>query len=279
MKNKVYVVGHKNPDTDSICSAIAYANLKNKISSSVHIPRRAGMINEETQYVLEYFGVEAPKLLSNVHLQIKDVNVNRMAGIRSNTSIKEAWASMKAQNAYSLAITRDEKLEGIITTEDIAMSYMDVYDSHILSQARTQYQNIVNTIDGQILTGNPHGYFVKGKVAVAASSPELMETYIEEDDLVILGNRYEVQLCAIELNASCLVVCQNSQVSKTIKKMAEERDIVIIVSPHDTFTVSRLINQSIPVKHFMQKDGLTVFNTADFVENVKEVIAKKHTRN
>ena len=279
MKNKVYVVGHKNPDTDSICSAIAYANLKNKISSSVHIPRRAGMINEETQYVLEYFGVEAPKLLSNVHLQIKDVNVNRMAGIRSNTSIKEAWASMKAQNAYSLAITRDEKLEGIITTEDIAMSYMDVYDSHILSQARTQYQNIVNTIDGQIITGNPHGYFVKGKVAVAASSPELMETYIEEDDLVILGNRYEAQLCAIELNASCLVVCQNSQVSKTIKKMAEERDIVIIVSPHDTFTVSRLINQSIPVKHFMQKDGLTVFNTADFVENVKEVIAKKHTRN
>ena len=279
MKNKIYVVGHKNPDTDSICSAIAYANLKSKISSDTYIPRRAGMINEETQYVLEYFGVEAPKLLSNVHLQIKDVNVNRMAGIRSNTSIKEAWASMKAQNAYSLAITRDDRLEGIITTEDIAMSYMDVYDSNILSQARTQYQNIVNTLDGHIVTGNPHGYFVKGKVAVAASNPELMESYIEEDDLVILGNRYEAQLCAIELNASCLVICQNAQVSKTIKKLAEDRDIVIIVSPHDTFTVSRLINQSIPVKHFMQKDGLTVFNTSDFVENVKEVISKKHTRN
>lgn len=279
MKNKVYVVGHKNPDTDSICSAIAYANLKNRISSEEYVPRRAGMINEETQYVLEYFGVEAPKLLSNVHLQVKDVNVNQMAGIRSNTSIKEAWASMKAQKAYTLAVTRDEKLEGVITTEDIAMSYMDVYDSHILSLARTQYQNIINTIDGQIIIGNPHGYFVKGKVAVAASSPELMEQYIEEDDLVILGNRYETQLCAIELNASCLVICQNSQVSKTIQKMAAERDIVVIVSPHDTFTVSRLINQSIPVKYFMQKENLTVFNTNDYVENVKEIMAKKHSRN
>ena len=279
MKNKIYVVGHKNPDTDSICSAIAYANLKSKISSDTYIPKRAGMINEETQYVLGYFGVEAPALLSNVHLQVKDVNVNRMAGIRSNTSIKEAWASMKAQNAYTLAITRDERLEGVITTEDIAMSYMDVYDSHILSQARTQYQNIVNTLDGQIITGNPHGYFIKGKVAVAASNPELMESYIDEDDLVILGNRYEAQLCAIELNVSCLVICQNAQVSKTIKKMAEERDIVIIVSPHDTFTVSRLINQSIPVKYFMQKENLTVFNTTDYVENVKEIMAKKHSRN
>lgn len=279
MNNKVYIVGHKNPDTDSICSAIAYANLKNRISQDTYIPRRAGMINEETQYVLERFGVEAPKLLSNVHLQVKDVNVNRISGIPGNTSIKEAWATMKAQKAYTIAITRDEKFEGVITTEDIAMSYMDVYDNHILSHARTQYRNIVNTLDGQIVTGNPHGYFVKGKVTVAASSPELMESYIEEDDLVILGNRYEVQLCAIELNASCLVICQNAQVSKTIKKLAEEREIVIIVTPHDTFTAARLINQSIPVKHFMQKEGLTVFNTSDYVENVREVMAKKHTRN
>ena len=152
---------------------------------------------------------------------------------------------------------------------------MDVYDSHILSKARTQYQNIVSTLDGQVLTGNPHAYFIKGKVAVAASSPDLMETYIEKDDLVILGNRYESQLCAIELDASCLVVCQGAQVSRTILKMAEERDIVVITTPHDTFTVSRLINQSIPVKHFMEKEGLTIFNTEDYVESVKEIMAKK----
>jgi manganese-dependent inorganic pyrophosphatase len=250
MKSKngtIYIVGHKNPDTDSICSSIAYANLKKQISKEKYVAQRAGMLNEETQYVLNRFGVTAPTLLSNVQVQVKDVDVNRMPGIDSHMSIKEAWALMKERNVYTIAVTKDKKLEGIITTGDIATSYMDVYDSHILSKARTQYQNIVSTLDGQVLTGNPHAYFIKGKVAVAASSPDLMETYIEKDDLVILGNRYESQLCAIELDASCLVVCQGAQVSRTILKMAEERDIVVITTPHDTFTVSRLINQSIPV--------------------------------
>jgi len=205
---KVYVVGHKNPDTDSICSAIAYADLKRKITGENYIAMRAGMLNEETQYILQRFEVEEPRLLANVHLRVQDVDVNRMPGIDGHTSIKEAWAMLKEQNGYTVAVTKDEKLEGVITTGDIAMSYMDVYDSHILANARTQYQNIVHTLEGEVVTGNPHAYFVKGKVVVAASSPEMMETYIEKDDLVILGNRYETQLCAIELDASCLVVCQ-----------------------------------------------------------------------
>ena len=277
---KVYVVGHKNPDTDSICSAIAYADLKRQIAGDKYrfVPMRAGMLNEETQYVLERFGVEAPKLLGNVHLRVQDVDVNRMKGIGSNMSIKEAWALMKERNVYTVAVTREEKLEGVISTQNIAMSYMDVYDNEILAKARTQYQNIVDVLDGEVVTGNPHAYFIKGKVAVAASSPDLMETYIEKDDLVILGNRYESQLCAIEMDASCLVICQGAQVSKTIKKLAAERDIVVITTPHDTFTVSRLINQSIPVKYFMDKDGLTIFNTTDYVENIKDIMTKKRTR-
>lgn len=280
-KRKVYVVGHKNPDTDSICSAIAYAALKQQIAAedeNNYFPMRAGMLNEETQYILKHFGVEEPRLLANVHLRVQDVDVNRMPGIGSHTSIKDAWAMMKERNVYTLAVTNEEELEGVITTSDIATSYMDVYDSHILADARTQYQNIANTLDGEVISGNPHAYFIKGKVAVAASSPEMMETYIEKDDLVVLGNRYESQLCAVELDASCLVVCQGAQVSKTILKLAQERNIVIITTPHDTFTVSRLINQSIPVKHFMEKDGLTIFNTTDYVENIKDVMAKKRAR-
>lgn len=275
---KVYIVGHKNPDTDSICSAIAYASLKRKITGNEYVAKRAGLLNEETQYVLDRFGVQPPKLLSNVFLQVKDVDVNRTPGIRGNTSIKEAWAMMKERNAYTIAVTNEQRLEGIITTGDIATSYMDEYDSHILANARTQYQNIVNTLDGQVVTGNPHAYFIRGKVVVAASSPEMMEEFIEKDDLVICGNRYEVQLCAVELNASCIVVCQGSQVTRTIKKLAEERDIVVISTPHDTFTAARLINQSIPVKHFMMKEGLTVFNTSDYVEEIKQTMAKKRMR-
>lgn len=275
---KTYVVGHKNPDTDSICSAIAYAHLKNQITGEKFVPKRAGELNGETTYVLDHFGVEVPGYLSNVHLQVKDMDIRQIEGVRGNVSIKDAWARMKEENIRTLPITRNNRLEGLITIGDIATSYMEVYDNRILSTARTQYRNIVHTLDGNLVTGNEHGYFLKGKVIIAASSPDLMENIIEKDDLVILGNRYESQLCAIEMDASCLVICQSTQISKTIKKMAAERDIVVIQTPHDTFTAARLINQSIPVKYFMSKTNLETFLLDDYVDEVKEVMSKKKFR-
>lgn len=275
---KVYVVGHKNPDTDSICSAIAYANLKRILTGEEYVAKRAGEISEETSYVLKKFQVEAPPLLTNVNLQVKDMDIHRVQGVPGNLSIKEVWKMMKEDNMKSMPITRDEHLEGMITIGDIATSYMDVYDNRILANARTQYRNINHTLDGEMITGNEHGYFVKGKVVIAAASPDLMEDFIEKDDLVIVGNRYETQLCAIEMDASCLVVTQGSKVSKTIRKMAEEREIVIISTPHDTFTVARLINQSIPVKYFMTKDNIVGFRTNEMLDEVKEVMTKKKYR-
>ena len=275
---KVYVIGHKNPDTDSICSAIAYANLKNKITGEKYIAKRAGEVNGETAYVLDKFQVSVPSLLDNVHLQVKDMDIRHIEGVSDHMSIKDAWARMKDENIKTLPVTRGEKLEGLITIGDIATSYMEVYDNNILATARTQYRNIVKTLDGTLISGNEHGYFLNGKVVIAASSPDLMENFIEKDDLVILGNRYESQLCAIEMDASCLVICQGANISKTIKKMAEERDIVIIQTPHDTFTAARLINQSIPVKYFMSRDNLEIFHLNDYVEHVKEVMSKTKYR-
>lgn len=275
---KTYVIGHKNPDTDTICSAIAYANLKREMTGEEYVAKRAGELNGETAYVLDRFGVEVPGYLGDVHLQVKDMDIRQIEGVRSNASIREAWTRMKQENIRTLPVTRNDRLEGLITIGDIATSYMEVYDSHILSTARTQYRNIVNTLDGTIVTGNEHGYFLKGKVIIAASSPDMMENIIEKDDLVILGNRYESQLCAIEMDASCLVICQGAEISRTIKKMAMERDIVVIQTPHDTFTAARLINQSIPVKYFMSKDNLETFHMSDYVDDVKEVMAKKKYR-
>ena len=277
-QKKVYVIGHKNPDTDSICSAIAYANLKNKITGEKYIAKRAGEVNGETAYVLDKFQVSVPSLLDNVHLQVKDMDIRHIEGVAGHMSIKDAWARMKDENIKTLPVTRGEKLEGLITIGDIATSYMEVYDNNILATARTQYRNIVKTLDGTLISGNEHGYFLNGKVVIAASSPDLMENFIEKDDLVILGNRYESQLCAIEMDASCLVICQGANISKTIKKMAEERDIVIIQTPHDTFTAARLINQSIPVKYFMSRDNLEIFHLNDYVEHVKEVMSKTKYR-
>ena len=169
-KKKVYVVGHKNPDTDSICTAIAYANLKTKITGETYEPRRAGQLNEETQYVLEHFGVKVPLLLSDLREQIKNVELKESQEIQGSLSIRTAWEKMSEMNTHTIPITRNGVLEGVITKGDIAKSYMEVYDNTMLAKARTQYRNIAAAVEGEIVTGNEHGYFYKGKVTVAASS-------------------------------------------------------------------------------------------------------------
>ena len=277
-ENKIYVVGHKNPDTDSICSAIAYAALKKELTGKDYVARRAGRLNEETQYVLEYFGVEVPKLLSDLRVQVRDVDLRRAENLNGSVSIKTAWAQMKELNIKTLPIGRNNKLEGLITVGDIARSYMDVYDSTILARSKTQYRNIASTIDGKIISGNEHSYVSKGKVAIAASSRQLMSDFVDEDDLVILGDRIEAQQLAIDINVSCMVVCGDARIPNEILKQAEEKEIVVIASPHDTFTVARLINQSIPVRHFMTKDELITFYPKDYVDDVKEVMARKKYR-
>ncbi len=278
-KKKVWIIGHKNPDTDSICAAIAYADLKNQIGDGCYESKRAGQVNEETKYILDHFGVPAPGFVPDVGAQVKDIEMRKIAGVDSHISMKKAWELMKEENVVTLPVIKEEgELDGLIITGDIATSYMDVYDNEILARARTQYKNIIETLEGTLLEGNEHAYFTKGKVVVAAASPEMMEEHIRDDDLVILGNRYEVQLCALEMNASCIIVCAGAKVSQTIRKMARERGCVLIVTPYETFTVARLIHQSMPIKYFMRREHLITFKLEDYVDEVKETMSKERHR-
>ncbi len=274
----VYIIGHKNPDTDSICSALAYAYLKNHLEGGGYIAARAGQLNQETQYVLNFFQAEAPVYVADVMTQVKDIEMRKTAGVRGNLSLKQAWNLMRELGVVTLPVTNERKLEGLITIGDIATSYMDVYDSKILSTANTQYRNIVDTLEGTMLIGSDEDYYNRGKVLIAAANPDLMEDYIEEGDLVILGNRYESQLCAIEMRAGCIIVCEGAKVSLTIKKLAEEHQCVVISTPHDTFTAARLINQSMPIQYFMKSKDLTVFNVSEKTEDIKEIMGQKRYR-
>lgn len=274
----MWVIGHKNPDTDSICAAIAYADLKNKTEKVHFVAKRAGNVNEETRYVLDKFEVEEPELVTDVGAQIKDISFRQTAGVSEHISLKRAWELMKTENVVTLPVTGpNRKVKGLIVTSDIATSYMDVYDNHILSIAKTQYKNILETIQGNILTGNEHAYFVKGKVVVS-TGPDWMEMHVEKDDLVILGDTLESQMKAIELNASCIVVCCGFDVSKEVLEAAEKRDCVVIGTPYETFTVARLMNQSMPIKYFMTKEGIISFDLEDYVDDVKEIMSKVRHR-
>ena len=278
-QGKIYIIGHKNPDTDSICSAIAYADIKNRVNNGCkYSAKRAGQINEETEYVLKKFGVEAPGYLSDVGTQVKDMEIRETPGVPNNISIKDAWAIMKESSAVTLPITKEDgQLEGLITTGDIAKSYMDAHDNYFLSNARTQYRSIANTVEGTV-TGNSHGYFVKGKVVIGAAHPDKLGEFLEEDDLVILGDRHEDHLCAIEQNVSCIIVCNHAEVAEDIKMAAEKNQCVVIQSALDTFTVARLINQSIPVKHIMKKENLITFQTDDFTDHIRDIMVKNRHR-
>ena len=278
-KKKVWVVGHKNPDTDSICAAIAYANLKNQADGNRYEAKRAGELNEETKYVLDTFGVKSPGLITDVGAQVKDIEIRKTPGVSGKISLNRAWEMMKEQNVVTLPVTdKENNLEGLIITGDIATSYMDVYDNSILSRAKTQYQNIVDTLDGTMLCGNEHAYFMKGKVVVGSANPETMEQFLEDDDLVIMGNRYDAQICALESNASCIVIAGSPQVPKTIVKMAEEKHCVLITTDYDTYTAARLINQSMPIKFFMRREQLVTFETEEYIDEVREIMSKEKHR-
>lgn len=271
---KVWVVGHKNPDTDSICAAISYAYLKNQLGEREYVPKRAGAISEETRYVLDYFKVEDPELITDVGAQLKDISIRKTAGVGSQISLKKAWETMKKLDVVTLPVTnRLGKLEGIIVTKDIATSYMDVYDSRVLSKARTQYKNIAETLDGKILAGNEHAYFMRGKVLVA-TTPDYMMDFMEADDMVILGAQKEAQIRALEANASCIIVGGGFEVDPEVIQMANKKDCIVITTTYDTFSIARLVNQSMPIKEFMTREGLVTFDIDDYVDDVKETMSR-----
>jgi manganese-dependent inorganic pyrophosphatase len=276
---KTLVLGHRNPDTDSICSAICYAGFKHQLTGENYEPCRAGNVNPETQYVLDYFKLKAPRLVENVKTQVKDIEIRKTKGVSRGISLKNAWGLMQENNVVTLpCVTEEGLLEGVITIGDITKSYMNLYDSSIISKACTKYANILDTLEGSMVVGDSEAYFDRGKVLIAAANPDLMENYIEKHDLVILGNRYESQLCAIEMEAGCIIVCEGAGVSLTIRKLAQERGCAVITTPYDTYTTARLINQSMPISYFMTKENIIEFSEEDYLDDIREIMASKRHR-
>lgn len=299
----VFVIGHKNPDTDSICSAIAYAWLKNTLSERTkaafssaktedlslesglrerrehYIPMRAGHVNQETAYVLDHFHVPEPDYITNVEPQVKDIDIKEVGGIREHISLKEAYSLMREQETVTLpVIDEHEQLRGVITINDIAESDMDVYDNRIVGNARTPVANILKTVSGTLLCGNPHAQITKGRVVIAAAKQEAMADFLMEDDIVITANREKAQRCAIEKKASLLLVTGSEELKPEILAEASANEVIVIKTPYDTYTTVRLLNQSMPVRRFMCAENLVTFCLEDTAESVQQVMAKHRFR-
>ena len=277
--HKVVVIGHRNPDTDSICSAIAYAELKNKTSDLVCEPRRAGKMNQETEFVLKKFGVKPPRMCTDVNPKIRDVDYREMPGIPGSTSLRKAWEIMRDQQIDTLPITSaDNELEGIITVKDIATANMDVFDTGVLATSRTTYKNILETLGGTMVVGNENAVCTTGHIKIGTATPEMLENNVEKGDIVILTNRYESQLCAIEKEASLLIICNGAKVGRTIQRIAEEMGVAIMSAPVDTYAAGKLISQCAPISYYMTRSDIMKFTLVTPVADVTRVMAKVRHR-
>ena len=277
--HKVVVIGHRNPDTDSICSAIAYAELKNKTSSLVCEARRAGRMNQETEFVLKRFGVAPPRMCTDVNPKIRDVDYREMPGIPGSTSLRKAWEIMRDQKIDTLPITSaDNELEGIITVKDIATANMDVFDTGVLATSRTTYKNILETLGGTMVVGNENAVCTTGHIKIGTATPEMLENNVEKGDIVILTNRYESQLCAIEKEASLIIICNGAKVGRTIQRIAEETGVAIMTAPCDTYAAGKLMSQCAPISYYMTRDDIMKFTLVTPVADVTRVMAKVRHR-
>lgn len=300
-QNNVFVIGHINPDTDSIVSSIAYAKLKNEIDrSNRYIPRRAGRINEETQYVLDTIGIETPELMTDAGSQIMDIDIRDLPGVPDSITLKWAWELLKEKSIVTLPITEKvdasaeshlaeqsqsgspvktgEKLKGVITVKDIGHIYMDAVAPDLLSQAHTSYENIREAISGKIVVDNNMHIAKRGKVVVAAADSEMISDFVKQGDIVIVSNRPESQRAAIRAGADLIIVTMGVPIDDDMIRMALDNNCAVITTKHDTYTATRLMNQSIPVRFAMIDENLITFKTTDNLDHVKKVMSKQKHR-
>lgn len=278
MNDVVYITGHKNPDTDSICSSISYAEFKNKTGVNA-IPIRLGEPSKETQFALDYFGVKPQKLVETVKTQISDLNIDSVTTISPKTSLKTAWSILKETDVKTLPVVDDEeRLIGIASQSNMTSCYMDIWDANVLQKSGTTLENILDTLSAKCIYASKGNSEFKGKLVVAAMQPESAGELIEEGDIVICGDRVDSQNLILDSKASLMIITGNHSISDEILKKAKEVDCTVIVTPYDTFTTARLIPQSIPVSYIMTKDNIVFFKIDDFVDDVREVMLKTRYR-
>ncbi|MGL4362078.1 MAG: putative manganese-dependent inorganic diphosphatase [Cellulosilyticaceae bacterium] len=276
MENDIYVFGHQNPDTDSICSAIAYAHLKSVLGYENVKPVRLGQIAKEAKFALDYFDVQEPMLLESIKPQVSDMKYYVAPPIYQVDSVKKAWDVMMTNSSPMTPILNpDNKLAGILSVSDISKKYIGLTDGSVLKDHNTPFVNIPAVLDGKIIRGEyPHPY-VKGDV-YTTSSIESHEK-IQEDDIVITGNNKEQIELAIKSGAGCVIITDQDMDNCMVNNLPESL-CAVVCTPYSFFKTIKMISQSISVKNLINKQELIYFETSDTIDEVKETMINSRHR-
>ena len=280
MSDLVYVSGHRNPDTDSICSAIAYSYLLNATNKYNAIPVRLGEINRETEYVLKRFGVEHPVLLKTVKQKVEDLNYDKVTVFSKDLTLKTAWFLLKQQNLKSAPILDEHgQLLGLLSTSNIIEGYMDQWDSEVLKKAKTPVENVIDTLEANVIYLNESLKVVEGDIHIAAMSGSEAKKRIHENDVVIVGgDRSDDLEELISVKPSLIVLTGSLTADENVVKKCEEQGISIISTPFNTYQTSQQIVQAIPVEYVMIKGDIKTFSTDDTLDYMKEVMSETRYR-
>lgn len=280
MSDLVYVSGHRNPDTDSICSAIAYSYLLNATHKYNAVPVRLGEINRETEYVLKRFGVEHPVLLKTVKQKVEDLNYDKVTVFSKDLTLKTAWFLLKQQNLKSAPILDEHgQLLGLLSTSNIIEGYMDQWDSEVLKKAKTPVENVIDTLEANVIYLNESLKVVEGDIHIAAMSGSEAKKRIHENDVVIVGgDRSDDLEELISVKPSLIVLTGSLTADENVVKKCEEQGISIISTPFNTYQTSQQIVQAIPVEYVMIKGDIKTFSTDDTLDYMKEVMSETRYR-
>ena len=278
MSRPLYVIGHRNPDTDSICSAIGYAHLKQALGEWA-VPARAGKINSETRFVLEKFGVEIPLLIADLYPRAKDIMSPVAITLLPDETLQELGQRMKESGAKSAAVV-DEKglLLGMVSLGDLARRYFEELEMPDLASAGVSLRAILKVLNGKIEVAGEIDKIVRGKIWIAAAKAETFKKLIKAGDIALVGDREEEQLTLIECGIDLLIITGNANASNKVRAVAAERGALIFRTRFDTYTAARLVNQSIPVRSIMQQN-VVAFKPADLVSEIRDITVRTRFRN
>ena len=273
----IYVTGHRNPDTDSIVSAIAYAALRNSLGDREFVAARLGHISDETHRILERFDFQPPVLISTMRTQVRDLDYDMPPALAAGVTIARAWEALQANhNIPGIPVTDEEgHLFGMVSPAEIAD-----FDMEVTSGAQAEcipVFNLLSVLEGQILNENGNLVdVVSGEVCIALPQARENLLFHGQDSIVICGNQPEMVRRAMEENVSCLIICQ-AEFPEELRNVPTKT--CIISTPFDAVRTARLIYHAIPVDRICRRDGLECFHLDDFLDDVQEVVSKSRHRN